>query len=163
MLTLCSYPDVLCVGAITREYTKASYSNYGDGVDVWAAGDRVNSASKNGDSQYSSSFRGSSFAAPQVSGIIASFIGYEQVSNDAKLYSKLLEQNWHPEALDFDNKRLAQTGIDHPKRGKDPYYRPEQTAMDTISQGPDKDSDGNYTLLCNKISELCSLTLISRC
>ncbi|MGE0930303.1 S8 family serine peptidase [Peijinzhouia sedimentorum] len=75
-----SYPssnnNTISVGAIDRNGSRANFSNYGSGIDLVAPGveitttDRVGSAGYNSGSDYTT-ISGTSFAAPQVSGIAA--------------------------------------------------------------------------------------------
>ncbi|MDR2911008.1 MAG: S8 family serine peptidase [Bacteroidales bacterium] len=63
-----SHQDVIAVGAVDQNGNRAGFSNYGSALDVVAPGVNILSTTLNGD-YYSDS--GTSFAAPQVSGIAA--------------------------------------------------------------------------------------------
>jgi hypothetical protein len=62
----------ISVGATTKQDTRASFSNYGPCVDLWAPGDGITSASIGGNGvSGTATLKGTSFAAPHVSGIVA--------------------------------------------------------------------------------------------
>jgi hypothetical protein len=65
-----SDPRIIVVGAVNKNGTKASFSNYGSQLDVVAPGDGVTSTTTgSGYAYYTDS--GTSYAAPQVAGIAA--------------------------------------------------------------------------------------------
>jgi len=63
-----AYPDVIAVGSIDPNLSLSSFSNYGDGIDVFAPGRDIISTHIDGGYIYKS---GTSFAAPHVSAMIA--------------------------------------------------------------------------------------------
>ena len=68
------YPEVVAVGASTSTGTVASYSDYGDSLDLVAPGSNIRSASwtaGNGASAYATGVSGTSFSAPYISGLLA--------------------------------------------------------------------------------------------
>lgn len=66
-------PDAITVGATNRNDTRASFSNYGNGVDVYAPGvDIYTTALNNG---YTTQ-NGTSFSAPIVTGLVAKELAY---------------------------------------------------------------------------------------
>lgn len=65
------YEGVVSVGATGRDFNPAVFSNYGK-VDVWAPGVEVLSLTVGGDY---ATFNGTSFAAPNLSGLIALTVG----------------------------------------------------------------------------------------
>ena len=67
------YEKILAVGAMDRNGTKASYSNYGDWIDICAPGSNIMSTVP--DNQYSN-MSGTSMACPHVSGVAALIVSY---------------------------------------------------------------------------------------
>ena len=84
-------PDAITVGAVDHNDTKASFSNYGDVVDVYAPGtDVYTTALNNG---YTTQ-NGTSFSAPLVAGIVAKEIGYNSgITYDALVSN--IKSNYH--------------------------------------------------------------------
>lgn len=68
-----NYAPVIAVGAISKDGTKASYSNYGSWCDIAAPGTDIVSTLPNG--QYGS-LTGTSMACPHVSGVAALVVSY---------------------------------------------------------------------------------------
>ena len=73
-------PQVIAVGAINRNASRANFSNYGNGLDVVAPGVSISTTDRQGAMGYNQSagaagdyttVDGTSFAAPQVAGIAA--------------------------------------------------------------------------------------------
>lgn len=71
----CKYNLVICVGAINNQWDRADFSNHGDRVDVFAPGDYVTGYDRTG--AVRNDLRGTSYAAPYVAGIVATFYGRE--------------------------------------------------------------------------------------
>lgn len=100
-----AYPETIAVGAVTKDYIRASYSNYGPELDVVAPGGDENqgilSTWINGTYGYAI---GTSMATPHVTGIVALMIsqGIVGVENIRNL--------------------LRATAIDLGPRGRDDYY-----------------------------------------
>lgn len=68
-----NYAPVIAVGAISKDGTKASYSNYGSWCDIAAPGTDIVSTLPNG--QYGN-LTGTSMACPHVSGVAALVVSY---------------------------------------------------------------------------------------
>ena len=68
-----TYENVIAVGAIASDGKKASYSNYGDWVDICAPGSAILSTYPR--NQYAS-ISGTSMACPHVSGVAALLVSY---------------------------------------------------------------------------------------
>jgi subtilisin family serine protease len=107
-------------------YKKSEFSNYGADITIVAPGERIESASHlDDDSVVIKS--GTSLASPHVAGVMATFIGYEGISNDiAKVLRRvndnvqagLLGSDFAPNTVD----RLVNTGLQNPgKDEKVPY------------------------------------------
>ena len=90
-----SHPNVIRVGASQKDYTPASFSNYGrDQVTVWAPGKNVPLCSKDGKEILKS---GTSYSSPYVAGIIAIFYSFEGTNmNPTLALTRLIDQtdNW---------------------------------------------------------------------
>ena len=87
----CAYDDVICVGAVDKDYERWEGPNVGSGfgskVTIWAPGADVSTYNNNGDVI---KLPGTSFAAPLVAGIIATYYGWEGTSmNPAKVLDRL--------------------------------------------------------------------------
>jgi subtilisin family serine protease len=95
LLRPCSYPGVLCVGALSPDGGIAHFSNYGSGVDIAAPG--LNILSTYPEEKRPARFRstlgyeflsGTSQAAPIVSGIVAEMLAAGIPSNE--IYARLV-------------------------------------------------------------------------
>ena len=67
-------PDAITVGATTSKDARASFSNYGTCVDIFAPGQQITSASNAGDSR-TAVMSGTSMASPHVAGAAALTLG----------------------------------------------------------------------------------------
>ena len=86
------YDGVIAVGAVTPDGSRASFSNYGDWVDICAPGTSILSTIPGNQYDYS---QGTSMACPHVSGVaalIVSYFGGPGFTNEM-LKSKLLESS----------------------------------------------------------------------
>merc|ERR1719161_871490 len=81
-------PNAITVGATDSNDRRASFSNYGSCVDLFAPGKHIVSASKNGGSA-STTLSGTSMACPHVSGVVAVLMGqgYSGTSASSQLMS----------------------------------------------------------------------------
>ena len=96
------YDNVIVVGALDETGTKASFSNYGDSVDVIAPGVKIPSAYKEGGYKTSS---GTSQAAPHIAAVAAMF--------------KLAYPNYTPAQIEA---LIKQYCIDKGPSGRDDFY-----------------------------------------
>lgn len=88
------YPEVVAVGASTPSGSRASFSNYGAGLDLLAPGQAMTSTywtKLNGVNAYASSLSGTSYAAPFVSGLLAEARSYQPDANWEDLLNVLME------------------------------------------------------------------------
>jgi len=70
---ICANPDVIAVGAIDMDGSRASFSNYGDWVDICAPGVSIKSTVPGSDYE---SMQGTSMACPHVSGVAALLVSH---------------------------------------------------------------------------------------
>ena len=97
-----SFPDVISVSAVDSDALVADFSNFGSEIDMAAPGaEIITTARDNGYVTVS----GTSFASPQVSGILALLISYEQGITVTEMKT-----------------RLFQTAQDKGATGRDDYY-----------------------------------------
>lgn len=75
-------PQCITVGATERDDTRAAFSNYGAGVDLVAPGRDIYTVGRTGALQF---WFGTSFAAPQVSGVAASIAGLNPAINQRQM------------------------------------------------------------------------------
>ncbi len=68
-----NYEPIIAVGAITKNGKKASFSNYGDWVDIAAPGQNIYSTIPNNSYEYLS---GTSMACPHISGVAALVVSH---------------------------------------------------------------------------------------
>ncbi|KAK8078580.1 hypothetical protein PG996_004750 [Apiospora saccharicola] len=81
-----SAPSAITVGAIDSEDRKASFSDYGEDVDVFAPGVSIISLSKNGGT---STYSGTSQAAPHVAGIVALLMSGEGMEDPDEIAKRI--------------------------------------------------------------------------
>jgi len=81
-----NYPEVVAVGALNQNNERASFSSYGENVDIVAPGTQLYTASwsqNNQTSAYASGIAGTSLATPIVSGLLAILVGeYPELSSN---------------------------------------------------------------------------------
>jgi subtilisin family serine protease len=83
-------PNVVTVGASSREYRRASFSNWGPEVDIFAPGVRILTASSEGPNATITT-DGTSEASPHVAGVIAYLLGLEGPRTPAEVKERLLQ------------------------------------------------------------------------
>ena len=80
----------IAVGATDSSDNRASFSNYGTTVNIFAPGVSIRSSVSSGDSSYSS-YSGTSMACPHVAGIAASWFSYDSTTTPAGVATKLAD------------------------------------------------------------------------
>lgn len=84
-------PEAITVGASTRTDSRASYSNFGTCLDLFAPGDSTVSASHNSDNG-TATLSGTSMAAPHVAGAAALFLSANPAATPAQVSNTLVNQ-----------------------------------------------------------------------
>lgn len=85
-----SAPDAFTVAAIDRNNTRASFSNYGPAVDIFAPGVGILS-SWIGSDDATNTISGTSMATPHVVGLAIYLMGLEQISDATAASARLKE------------------------------------------------------------------------
>ncbi|KAI9669295.1 MAG: hypothetical protein M1831_000330 [Alyxoria varia] len=140
----CGYQSVVCVGSVDHLEGRAEGSDYGDSIDIVAPGAVVyttvlpyaepllSTPSHTVWREYGQ-VSGTSYAAPHVSGIVATILSYQswkrydytpqQIADYAR---KILFANAQDLGLeDFGEVLVAKNGVDHPDRDPSlPFYIP---------------------------------------
>lgn len=84
----------ITVGATDRNDQRAEFSNWGEGVDIFAPGVGVLSAFRGRD-HANATMSGTSMATPHVAGLAAYFIAWEGLSGSAEVSKRILEVATH--------------------------------------------------------------------
>ena len=84
-------PEVITVGATDAQDNRASFSNYGSCVDLFAPGNNITSAS-NGSDNGSTNMSGTSMASPHAAGAVALYLQANQSATPAQV-SEALNSN----------------------------------------------------------------------
>ncbi len=84
-----STPEALTVGATTYEDRRASYSNWGTCLDLFAPGSQVLSAYRSSDTS-SHIFNGTSQATPHVAGVVATYLQADGAATPAEVAAAVL-------------------------------------------------------------------------
>jgi subtilisin family serine protease len=85
-------PAALTVGASAKTDARASFSNYGPCLDLFAPGDRIVSAINTGDSA-TATYSGTSMAAPHVAGAVALYLQGAPGATPAQVNGALLNHS----------------------------------------------------------------------
>jgi len=83
-----AYPEVISVGATDQNDEKASFSNYGNTIDVMAPGVGIYSTLPEGNNTYGN-YNGTSMATPLVSGLAALVVSHFPGISSSQLRSKI--------------------------------------------------------------------------
>lgn len=88
------YPEVVAVGALATNNLPASFSSWGNSLDILAPGTQLTSTSwrpDNGTNAYVSGANGTSYATPIVSGLLARLLSQQPVAAPLQLIAALTE------------------------------------------------------------------------
>ncbi len=94
------YDKVIAIGAMNQNYQKSDFSNYGNGLDLVAPGTDIYSTKKNNDYNYED---GTSFAAPQVAGVVALMLSVNPDLTPIQIKSKLRQTCTKLSGYSYDN------------------------------------------------------------
>jgi len=113
---------------VTKLYERAENSNWGPVVDIYAPGQEIWSASHKGDSYMLVKKNGTSFAAPHVAGLMAMFVGWENLHNSSEHVDKAIKRlydNAQKNLLTIEGSKnlLANSGQNHPEKQKGVPYK----------------------------------------
>ena len=127
------YDSVICVASTTKQYELAETSNFGRLISIMAPGDKIRSANFRDPKKYILK-SGTSMAAAHVTGIMAIYISYQGINDNALKVNTLLSLNarlggtlgisdaYFPEVKDT---LFANHGLANPVRCADqPYVGP---------------------------------------
>ncbi|KAF2237912.1 subtilisin-like protein [Viridothelium virens] len=89
---LCRLPTTICVTSCDSDYSLSSFANHGVAVDIIAPGGDVPVATPEDDESVGG-IRGTSFAVPIVGGVLATFIGNEDLITDLRTTRQRLFDN----------------------------------------------------------------------
>ena len=98
-----SSADTITVGAIDQSYNKASFSNYGNTVDIWAPGTNIKSSIPG---EQTAVYQGTSMAAPLVAGIVANFVANNPSADFDDIIIRLLDYAMYDVDDGFGNTNL---------------------------------------------------------
>ncbi len=94
-----SYSGVISVGSVDQTLTLSSFSNFNDAVDITAPGSQIVSSTLNNGYSMGS---GTSFAAPQVTGIVALMLDYFTLFTDDQIIAQLLSTTTDRGSVGYD-------------------------------------------------------------
>lgn len=81
-------PEAITVGATTSTDSRASYSNFGTCVDLFAPGDQIYSSYKSSSTSYAT-MSGTSMATPHTAGIVARYLSAKPTATPAEVWTAL--------------------------------------------------------------------------
>jgi subtilisin family serine protease len=87
-------PEAITVGATTRTDNRASYSNFGKCLDVFAPGSSITSAWRSSDTS-TSTISGTSMASPHVAGVVALYLEQDPTATPTEI-DALVKKNATP-------------------------------------------------------------------
>ncbi len=124
-------PDAITVGATDTADKRASYSNFGSCVDVFAPGSAVLSATKTGDTA-SGKMSGTSMAAPHVAGVAALYLaanpGWTPAQVRAAIITDATAGTIADAGIGSPNKLLHTGNLSAPAKGTRPFIIRHPTA-----------------------------------
>lgn len=113
MLYPANYPEVVAVGALNASSQRASFSSWGENLDIMAPGTAITSAtwtSSNATSGYSSSLSGTSFSSPLVAGMMTRLLSQRPSSTPLQLTAAVTEST-NRLSLSTDSAHSSQFGF----------------------------------------------------
>jgi hypothetical protein len=138
-----NYPEVVGVGALSTSGQRASFSSWGDNLDLMAPGVSLTSTTWRAGSPtnaYASNLAGTSFAAPMVAGLLTRMLSYQSQISPLQLIAALTENTNRltiPDTLTHDS-LLGFGGVDAQKatgRMITPKNLIQEYAFNLISKG----------------------------
>ncbi|CAF3656802.1 unnamed protein product [Fusarium graminearum] len=131
--TLCESQNTICVGGVDKDYNKGWFSRDGKFIDIWAPGSEIVSLALDGRTMMRT---GSSMSSGQVAGIMALIVGYEGISDNARLVYDRLKANQLSGVVgklsnpwffgEKENNFFAQTGAGSRNVNEQPYTGPSK-------------------------------------
>jgi hypothetical protein len=106
------YPEVVSVGALNGSNAPASFTSYGDNLDIMAPGTGITSpvwSSANPTGAYASGLQGTSFSAPIVAGLLTRLRSQQPTTTPLQLIAELTE-NTNRLTLPAGTSRTTQLG-----------------------------------------------------
>ena len=159
--------EIITVGATTNNDSRASYSNYGDCIDVFAPGSSITSAWVDGDGS-TASLSGTSMASPHVAGTAALLLQKYPDASPADIFSKItnnstkgivsnslsannhllfsIDENYDGNGDDSLSSQDSEEGDDNEDSTAEIYPEINIFEVETRSQGPWNRADVNWSV-----------------